>query len=498
MSSADSLKQRLAFIQIDDAAKASLAAQHDNIEAALPLALDQFYRVLRETPEVRRFFSDETQIQGAKSAQIKHWGRILRGQFDADYVASVTRIGETHARIGLEPRWYIGGYTLIIEHLMRVIIASSMKRGIFDKPRDVSDAVSALLKCAMLDMDIVITTYLDAAEKARVESERLAIERSERVVVSSFGEGLSRLDEGDLTYRLAHDLPAAYVKLQQDFNGAVQKLDGALHVIATNASGIRAAAGEVSGASDDLSRRTEQQAASLEETAAALDQVTATVKRTAENAVNAESLVVDARGVAAEGGRVMRVAIEAMGEIEKSSAQIAQIIGVIDEIAFQTNLLALNAGVEAARAGEAGRGFAVVASEVRALAQRAADAAKQIKGLISASGQHVEGGVDLVGQAGQALDAIVQKVNAVSQIVGEIASSAKEQAAGLAEVNAAVNHMDQSTQQNAAMVEETTAASHALAQEAAELTELVAKFSFTESHAPPAARDHAHVVALRR
>ena len=177
MSGANQLQQRLAFIQIDSAAIHALAAHRDNIEAALPFALDQFYRAVREAPEVRRFFSDEAHIQGAKTAQMKHWSRILRGEFDAEYVASVTRIGETHARIGLEPRWYIGGYTLILDYLVRVIVASSLKRGPFEKARDVSDAVATLLKCAMLDMDFVISTYLDAAEKARVESERAAIER---------------------------------------------------------------------------------------------------------------------------------------------------------------------------------------------------------------------------------------------------------------------------------------------------------------------------------
>ena len=317
--------------------------------------------------------------------------------------------------------------------------------------------------------------------KAQAETERLAGEeaataRSQALVVGSFGEGLERLAEGDLTYRMQGDLPPAYLKLQSDFNLAAAKLQNTLGVVVGAAAGMRSGAGEISTAADDLSRRTEQQAASLEETAAALDQITATVRRTAEGATHARKVVETARSDAAEGADVVRRATSAMDEIEGSSKQIGQIIGVIDEIAFQTNLLALNAGVEAARAGEAGRGFAVVASEVRALAQRSAEAAKEIKALITASSDQVGVGVDLVAATGKALERIVTQVAEINGIVAEIAASAQEQATGLQQVNTAVNHMDQVTQQNAAMVEESTAASHALANEAKELAVLVAQF----------------------
>lgn len=314
------------------------------------------------------------------------------------------------------------------------------------------------------------------AERVRAaERQQEAEERQKQIVVELFGSAFESLAGGDLTARM-NDMPDAYVKLGADFNVAMEKLEKAMGVIVSNAGGIRTGAGEISQAADDLSRRTEQQAASLEETAAALDEITATVRKTADGANQANSVVVATRSDAEASGRVVRETVAAMAEIEKSAKQISQIIGVIDEISFQTNLLALNAGVEAARAGEAGRGFAVVASEVRALAQRSSEAAKEIKGLISTSSQHVETGVDLVGEAGKALEVIVGKVGEISGLVAEIAASAQEQATALVEVNSAINQMDQVTQQNAAMVEESTAASHSLTQEADELMGLVARF----------------------
>jgi methyl-accepting chemotaxis protein len=323
------------------------------------------------------------------------------------------------------------------------------------------------------------------AERAANDVARQHAAQQLQQVVESLAAGLATLANGDLVFRLTTAFAGDYETLRADFNAAMEKLQETLKAIATNTQGVRSGAEEITHASDDLSRRTEQQAASLEETAAALDQITATVRRTAEVANEARELVSTSKADAERSGDVVRQTVGAMDGIESSSKQIANIIGVIDEIAFQTNLLALNAGVEAARAGDAGRGFAVVATEVRALAQRSADAAKEIKALISASTQQVESGVKLVNETGQALGRIVTQVSQLNNLVAELAASAKEQATGLGEVNAAVNQMDQVTQQNAAMVEQATAASHGLSGEAQELARLVGQFRIGESAAVP-------------
>ena len=316
------------------------------------------------------------------------------------------------------------------------------------------------------------------ADDARTRQEELATQSAAQqvVVVEALAAGMDRLSAGDLTVRLNEAFAPEYERLRGDFNRTVEQLAKTVGAVVESASAIRTGTGEITSAADDLSRRTEQQAASLEQTAAALEEITATVRKTAEAAGHAREIAAASQAGTLRSSQVVQDAVAAMTTIEKSAKEISQIIGVIDEIAFQTNLLALNAGVEAARAGDAGRGFAVVASEVRALAQRSAQAAKEIKALISASTQQVGRGVELVGETGRSLVKIIAEVGQINGVVGEIAASAQEQASGLHEVSAAVNQMDQITQQNAAMVEQSTAASHGLAQEISELDRLTSHF----------------------
>ena len=322
------------------------------------------------------------------------------------------------------------------------------------------------------------------AERSAAEAVRNAAVSSQQEAVQTLAAALERLAGGDLTHRVSSSFPESYVKLRDDLNAAFEALETALSQITENAEAVRTAATDIATASDDLSRRTESQAASLEQTAAAIEEITATTRSTADNAARAREVVARAKEEAENGGAVVQEAIAAMSNIETSSEKIGQIIGLIDEISFQTNLLALNAGVEAARAGEAGKGFAVVASEVRALAQRSADAAKEIKGLIMSSKQEVEKGVELVGGTGEALERIIARVGEINGAVGEIATSASEQATGLQEVNGAVSQMDQITQQNAAMVDKASIAVRALSHQTDEFARLVGRFTVTRRAAP--------------
>lgn len=298
--------------------------------------------------------------------------------------------------------------------------------------------------------------------------------------VNAIGHGLRSLANGDLSITIDNKFPDELDKLREDFNESSQNLAETLRKIGHNATSINDGSNEIRTASGELSKRTEQQAASVEETAAAIEEITVTVNATAELAGEAGGLVKTTKAEAERSGDVVHKAVSAMAEIRDSSDQIADIIGVIDDIAFQTNLLALNAGVEAARAGDAGKGFAVVAQEVRELAQRSATAAKEIKELITRSGGQVQSGVNLVAETGEALKSIVKFVTEVNDHVSKIDDAAQEQAVGLKEINRAVNSIDQGTQQNAAMAEQVTASSHTLAGEVSELSSLLAEFKLVK------------------
>jgi len=349
-----------------------------------------------------------------------------------------------------------------------------------DEVGDMSRAVEVFKQNALdrmrLEAEATAARSRADAEREQAAAERATAAREQSEAVRRLGEGLEGVADGDLTARLEAGFAPAYVKIRDDFNAAAGKLKATLLIVVASAGAIETSAKEVTAAADDLANRTEEQAASLEQTTATLTEVTAAVKKSADGTQHARQVAVAADDNAKQSAEIVRRAVEAMGAIAKSSQQIGQIIGVIDEIAFQTNLLALNAGVEAARAGDAGRGFAVVASEVRALAQRSAQAAKEIKGLISESGAQVDAGVELVADTGRSLERIAAQVAEINTVVSDIASTAHEQATALQQINVAVEQMNLVTQQNAAMVEESTAAGHSLSEETVKLAQLVGQF----------------------
>jgi len=308
-------------------------------------------------------------------------------------------------------------------------------------------------------------------------------QEEQRTAVDQLGTAMRQLAAGDLTAQLGVTFPAGLAALKTDFNRAVEELREAISAVSHSSEGIETGAREIRQASNDLANRTEQQAANLEKTAAAMDRINAMVQQTAENTVKVNGVVVETKGDAQQSGSIVQQTVAAMSGIERASNEISEIISVIDGISFQTNLLALNAGVEAARAGEAGRGFAVVASEVRALAQRSADAANDVKKRIHACTNQVATGVDLVDKTGKSLERIIARVNEISELTGTIADAAEQQAGGLRQVHGAISQMDVATQQNAAMVEEATAAAASLADEATQLASNVARFQLAGGRA---------------
>lgn len=334
----------------------------------------------------------------------------------------------------------------------------------------------------------------EEADRAKAEADRarLGAEAAQRRVVETLDTALAALASGDLTHVIDSPFEPEYERLRQSFNSAVEGLEQSISGVARSAKSVRSGAAEIYTASEDLSRRTEQQATRLQETTEATKQVTVMVGETAQRAADARTAIQVANGNAAEGGAIVTEAISAMDAIQTSSEEISQIINLIDSITFQTNLLALNAGVEAARAGDAGKGFAVVASEVRALAQRSADAARDIKTLIHTSSEQVAGGVRRVGDTGQMLTLIGSKIGDTNTLINEIAHNTETQADNLKQVSSAVASMDSMTQQNAAMVKEATAAARSLAGEADDLATLVARFRLRSAEfgqtAAPAAR----------
>ena len=347
-----------------------------------------------------------------------------------------------------------------------------------------------------------LTSRLDLAGKDgfyRAMSEGInRLTDTVQTAIADIARVVGALAQGDLNQRITAHYEGAFDGLKQDVNATSEKLAEIVGNITRSTEAISQASNEVSAGSSDLAERTEQQASSLEETAASMEELGATVRSAAENAQRANRTATDARQSAEQGGEVAVKAVEAMKRIEQASRKITEIIGVIDEIAFQTNLLALNAAVEAARAGDAGKGFAVVAQEVRVLAQRSAQASKEIKTLILDSDQQVQSGVDLVKKAGDSLSGIVSGVQQVAALISEIAAASKEQASALDEINSAVASMDEMTQKNAALVEETTAAAQSMNGQAGDLTELVAFFKLERSRTTaPAHRQPARPAAAK-
>lgn len=462
--STDPLKERLDYYGLADVRPSILAGVGRALKRRLDGALDNFYRVIASRRELSSHFNSPQQMDRAKSMQAEHWLAVFRDGVDQRFYDRATRIGNVHARIGLEPKWYVGAYGLVLDELVTAIIAPGW-RGLLPWRRAQARQVAILVKIALLDIDLALSGYFHNSE-----------ERVRALVSDKLGTALAQVSSGDLTARI-DGFPPEYEQVQHNFNAALQTLSETLGRVMSGMASMNAGATEIRSAADDLSRRTEEQAANLEETATAIVSINTSVQESATTSAGARSTINATTTRATEGAQIVSEAVGAMQQIESSSQEITSIIAVIESISFQTNLLALNAGVEAARAGEAGKGFAVVANEVRALAQRCAEAADEVKALISASSVQVNRGVDLVGRSGDAFAAITRDIAELSSAIQTLADSAAVQAENLSQITTVVGELDRSTQQNAAMAEECTAAATSLTREAGLLDNALSQFN---------------------
>ena len=458
--SSPDMNTMLGFAGLDQAAHSALKDGSSKLLPIIDEALGAFYARVSAEPQVAQFFQDDAAMKSAQAKQVRHWQSITDDGFSESFLQNALNVGRVHARIGLSPVWHISGYAIILGQVVRDLISAEMpapKKGRRDEQgsQGLAPMAGAFVRAALMDVAIATEAYRVALAEQALEAEQEK-ERSDAeigAILSQLNDAITRLSNGDLTAGISEQVPERFSQIKNTTNSAFSQLCQSFQGMGEANARVAASSDQIGQAMSDLSERTVSQAASLEEANAAIQQLNDAVRQTAESASDAAAESAAARVEADKGRDIVQRTIDAMNNISKSSNEIGEKVSMIDEIAFRTNLLALNASVEAARAGEAGKGFAIVAQEVRALSERCADAAREIKDLMNHGAEHVAGGVALAEDAGTALEEIGRKVEAADELARIISTSASSQADKLSEISASVSGLDDITQNNAAMVD---------------------------------------------
>jgi methyl-accepting chemotaxis protein len=444
---AASLRDRLRFAGIENADGDTLRQHRQTLERHVETALRDLFQRFQSFPDAARHFQSERQIDRLHDLQSSHWSVLTDARFDALYAERVKVLSDAESQMGLDPRWRIAGHSVVVETVINGLIEEYWPKSLLGggkaRRQELSALVSAFLRTAMVDVEIGVSLRFNELRHAhhRTLGEQRQQDRAELDRV--FGDVIRGLSGLDFSPRVDGDMPDAWRDLAHALNGALDEIQNHLSSAADKAAASDRLAGSLSDEASTLAARSADQSTSLIETANALGDIVARVKQTLGETRKAEQAAASTRQSAERSGEIVSEAMSAMADIEASAEKIGQIIGVIDEIAFQTNLLALNAGIEAARAGDSGRGFAVVAQEVRALAQRSADAAREIKQLVTGTKAQVEAGVERVNRTQDAIGSIVRQVSDINDAISGIARESAVDAGGLDSVTAEIGRTGQ-------------------------------------------------------
>ncbi|MBB3287588.1 methyl-accepting chemotaxis protein [Rhizobium sp. BK347] len=432
---AGSLRDRLRFAGLDAGQCEILRRHRPMLETHLKAGLRDLFHRFQTFPDASRNFSSENQLERLQDLQSSHWDVLTDARFDSLYAERVKVLSDSESKMGLDPRWHVAGHGVMLEHLLSGLLEDMGSRAILPgakrRARELSELVTSVVRLVMVDVEIAVSLRFN---ELRVGHQRALAEQrtADRAEAAAFlAELANGLADRDLTTRLPMDCPEAYAEVADALNAALEDIQQQFSALSGGVQAAEAASGAISHASKSLAETSSEQSRALAVSARQLAELAEQVRGNAANTRSAERVAVSTRAAAEDSGRIVGQAISAMSDIETSAEKIGQIIGVIDEIAFQTNLLALNAGIEAARAGDSGRGFAVVAQEVRALAQRSADAAREIKVLVTGTKAQVDAGVQMVGRTQDAIGSIVRQVSDINEAISGIAAASDEQVVGL-------------------------------------------------------------------